>query len=175
MTSTNTKTAAIVSAVTVAGIAWYALVEGIYFYLHGPRLSATFARANAVAGDGSRGGRGAAFPRMPWLGAVVYVVLVLAHALLSVWPALQSSCSSSSGATRTTTTSSSTAYVACLWRAVLLSAAVYVTYDLVTYITVLPFGAGTMMWDIFYGVVVVPCAVVAPVAASVAACLREKI
>lgn len=158
-----------VAVAAIVAVAWYALVEWAYFSSQGPRFRRAFARANRVAvRDFSY--------RAPWLGAASYVTLVAAFALLAVWPAAASRRPPQQASRRMPSCPPSTcravrpgeAYLACLWRAVLLAAAVYVVYDLTTYATVFPFDLHTALWDMLYGAMVVPVLTVAPAAALLA-------
>lgn len=151
---------ATIAGAALVSVAWYALVEWAYFSRQGPTFRRVFSRVNRVSVDDFS-------YRAPWLAAVSYVVLVVAFALLAVWPAVHAS-SQQQRPSRRATGHPGRAYLACLWRAVTLSAAVYIVYDFTTYTTVFPFGLHTALWDVLYGVVAIPVLVVAPAAALLA-------
>jgi len=154
------STAAIAVSV-LAGLVWYAVVEATYFGMQGKHFRTVFAAANRVSPASAFEYRGA-----PWVAVVAYTVLLTSLALLAVVPAVRNAMRSH-GKTKGHRVVGA-AYLCALWRAVLLCAAVYVTYDLTTYATVHAFGLRTAGWDMAYGIIAVPVAIVAPVAALAA-------
>lgn len=156
-----------VALASVAGVLWYAFVEWSYFSVQGPHFRKTFAKANGKSVD--------AFSyRAPWVSLIAYVCLVLAYVFLAILPALnvRPPHTPRDGKKTEDNLRLGRVYAECLWRAVLLSLAVYGTYDLATYATVFSFGADSVAIDMAYGVVVLPVVVVAPVAVLVAASMQ---
>ena len=151
----------------LAGLVWYAVVEATYFALQGKHFRTVFAAANRVSPASAFRYRGA-----PWVAVAAYVVLLTALALLVVVPAVENAMRSHEKKKGHRVVGA--AYTCALWRAVLLCAAVYVVYDLTTYATVHAFGLRTVGWDMAYGIVAVPVAVVAPVAALAAYLLSSS-
>jgi len=137
----------------VLSVVWYALVEWIYFSAQSATFRRIFSEANGCASP-------AAFSyRAPWLGIVTYIVLLTSISVLAIAPSL----SLARGDRRRK--NPGRAYLSCLWRSVLLAAAVYVTYDLTTFSTVFPFSFRHAATDLVYGIVVIPALVISPCAA----------
>lgn len=141
----------------VIAISWYAAVEWTYFSVQGDTFRKVFAAAN--------GSSPSEFTyRAPWLGLITYTVLLSAFALLAVVPAIRDSCKPylrpSQCARR--------AYIGCLWRSVVLAAAVYVTYDFTTFSTLFSFDLIHAVTDVAYGIFIVPSFVMAPTASILA-------
>lgn len=161
--------------ISVAGLVWYVAVEWMYFSVQGPRFRRTFASVNGKTVD-------AYSYRSPWLATVVYIILVIAYVFLAILPALDISLdrcvlsgkqgNADSFCNRFIAVSSpGEAYVRCLWRAIILSLAVYGTYDLTTHVTVNAFSGSQVIIDLLYGAVILPAIVIAPVAAILASAL----
>lgn len=158
--------------VSAGAVIWYAVVESVYFYVHGPRLRELFSSVNANAGKKS-----APPYRATWLAILSYVVLVVAYATLAVVPSITGASETRpSNATPGSSRDGSPdgarlwgAFGQSLWRAVVLSAAIYGTYDIATYITVHSYTAQAAIVDFLYGTVVLPVLVVAPAAVALQA------
>ena len=153
-----------VSLASLAGLIWYGLVEFLYFGLQGPHFRKIFAKANGVPSKEFS-------YRAPWAPIVAYTLLVAAYTVLAVLPALGIFDKEHQHNNTYITPRSVDAFLGSLWRAIVLSLAVYGTYDLATHATIFPFGLKSALIDMAYGVIILPALVVAPVSAMIAAAL----
>lgn len=150
-------TSVVVSAASIGAVLWYALLEWFYFHIQGVHYRRIFAHTNQVNVN--------RFDyRSPWLALIPYIALLIAFSALAVAPAVIEAVHGRS----IPSACARVAYVSCLWRSFALSAAVYATYDITTYITIFTFPFRSSLIDMAYGVLFLPAIITAPAAAFIA-------